>query len=231
MRVRFIIFLSLFALADFAAAQSRNLAPGFTALPKGAKVVIMPTDIELFVISGGGVPEPKADWTESAAKHFKTAIVKSKHWQDLTPLEVSESNADELAEINGLHAAVARSIAMHHFGTLSLPTKDGKLDWSMGEAVRQVKQVTGADYAVFSWVRDSYASAERAAAMVAISILSLGRAVPQGGQQVGYASLVDLNTGQVLWFNRLARNSGDLREADPAAETLNALLNQFPTVK
>ena len=231
MRVRFILFLSLFVLADFAAAQSRNLAPGFIALPKGAKVAIMPTDIELFVLSGGGVPEPKADWTESAAKHFKTAFLKSKHWQDLTPLEVSESNADELAEINGLHAAVARSIATHHFGTLPLPTKNGKLDWSMGESVRQVKQATGADYAVFSWVRDSYASAERAAAMVAITILSLGRAVPQGGQQVGYASLVDLNTGQVLWFNRLARTSGDLREADPAAETLNALLNQFPTVK
>jgi hypothetical protein len=120
---------------------------------------------------------------------------------------------------------------MHHFGTLPLPTKDGKLDWSMGEAVRMVKQATGADYAVFSWVRDSYTSAERAAAMVAITILSLGRAVPLGGSQVGYASLVDLNTGQVLWFNRLARNSGDLREAAPAAETLDALLNQFPTAK
>ena len=226
-----ILFLGLLLLPELAAAQSRNLAPGFSALPKGAKMAIMPTDIELFVISGGGVPEPKADWTESAAKHFKTAFLKSKHWQDLTPLEVSETNADELAEINGLHAAVAQAIAMHHFGTLPLPTKDGKLDWSMGEAVRTVKQATGADYAVFSWVRDSYTSAERAAAMVAIAILSLGRAVPTGGTQVGYASLVDLNTGQVLWFNRLARNSGDLREAAPAAETLDALLNQFPTAK
>ena len=231
-----VLFLGLFVFAELAAAQSRNLAPGFSTLPKGAKVAIMPTDIELFVLSAGGVPEPKADWTESAAKHFKTALLKAKHWQDLTPLEVSEAQADELAEINGLHAAVAGAIAMHHFGqypqpALPLPTKDGKLDWSMGEAVRQVKQLTGADYAVFSWVRDSYASNERAAAMVAITILTLGRAVPQGGAQIGYASLVDLNTGQVLWFNRLARNSGDLREAAPAAETLDILLNQFPAAK
>jgi len=80
-------------------------------------------------------------------------------------------------------------------------------------------------------VRDSYASAERQAAMVGIAILSLGRAVPLGGVQLGYASLVDLNTGQVVWFNRLQRGRGDLREGDKAAETLNALLAEFPIAK
>jgi hypothetical protein len=49
-----------------------------------------------------------------------------------------------------------------------------------------------------------------------------------GGAQIGYASLVDLNNGRVLWFNRLLRATGDLREPDKAAETLNALLDQFP---
>lgn len=212
-------------------AQSKNLAQGFSALPKGAKLAIMPIDIELFSISGGGVLEPKADWTESAAKHFKTALLQSKRWQDLTLLEVSEAAAEELSEINSLHAAVARAIGMHHFGTLPLPTKNGQLDWSMSEAVRLVKQVTGADYAVFSWVRDSYASPERQAAMAAIAILSLGRALPRGGTQLGYASLVDLGTGQVLWFNQLARASGDLREAAPASETVETLLNSFPAAK
>jgi hypothetical protein len=67
--------------------------------------------------------------------------------------------------------------------------------------------------------------------MVAVAVLTLGRAVPGGGAQVGYASLVDLNTGQVVWFNRLQRGSGDLREADKAGETLNALLQQFPVAK
>src|SRR2546422_8096094 len=62
------------SLAAAAWGQSKNLAPGFTSLPKGAGVVIMPTDIELFSISGGGVLEPKADWTEAATQHFKTAL-------------------------------------------------------------------------------------------------------------------------------------------------------------
>ena len=95
-----------------------------------------------------------------------------------------------------------------------------------------IQKMTGADYALFSWVRDSYTSDERKATMVAIAVLSLGRVVPiAGGQQTGYASLVDLKTGQVLWFNRLARGSGDLREADKASETVEALLSEFPVTK
>jgi hypothetical protein len=74
-------------------------------------------------------------------------------------------------------------------------------------------------------VRDSYASKERKAAMVALALLG---AISFGGEQQGYASLVDLRTGQVVWFNQLDRMSGDLREPAPAVETLQALLKDFP---
>ena len=63
--------------------------------------------------------------------------------------------------MNALHGAIARAINIHHFGTLALPSKDGKLDWSIGEPVKQIREMTGADYALFSWVRDSYTSDER----------------------------------------------------------------------
>jgi hypothetical protein len=208
--------------------QSKNLAPGFSTLPKGATVAIMPADIELFSISGGGVLEPKADWTEAANRHFKAALLAKKERLGLRTVEIADKDADELAEVNTLHAAVARSIDMHHFGPLSLPTKEGKLDWSLAEAVQPVKKATGADYALFSWVRDSYASAERKAAMIGLALLGVG--IPLGSQ-VGYASLVDLNSGQVVWFNRMMRGTGDLREAQPAAETVDALLSAFPASK
>ena len=224
------VILAAAFVATPATAQSHNLAPDFSSLPKGATVVVMPTDIELFSISGGGVPEPRADWTEAASKHFKAALLEKKKSFGLGSVELNEKDADDLAEVNAMHAAVARSIAMHHFGpsVLQLPTKDGKLDWSMGESVRGVKTKTGADYALFSWVRDSYASGERVAAMIGLALLGVGIS---GGVQTGYASLVDLNTGRILWFNRLVRASGDLREADKATETLNALLDQFPAAQ
>ena len=223
----------LFAVVAIpAAAQSKNLAPGFNALPKGARVVIMPTDIELFSMSAGGVLEPKADWTEAASRHFKAAMVAKKQKLDLTTVELTANQADEADEVNALHGAIARAISVHHFGALALPSKEGKLDWSMGESAQLIRKMTGADYALFSWVRDSYTSDERKAAMVAIAVLSLGRVVPTaGGLQTGYASLVDLNTGRVLWFNRLQRASGDLREAEKAAETVDTLLSEFPITK
>jgi len=222
--------LLVFALAGTAFAQTKNVAAGFDALPKNAKVVIMPTDIELFSISGGGVLEPKADWTEAATKHFKAALAAKQTTLGVVAVELSEKDADEFDEINALHAAVARAIALHHFGPgfMNLPTKDGKLDWSMGDSVRVIKQRTGGDYALFTWVRDSYTSGERMAAIIVLAMFGVGTA---GGQQIGYASLVDLNTGQVLWYNRLLRVTGDLREPDKAAETLNALLDRFPGSK
>jgi hypothetical protein len=221
------VVLLSWVLGGTAFAQSRNLAPGFTALPKNAKVVIMPTDIELFSISAGGIPEPKADWTEAANRYFKAALIEKKKALGATTVDLSDKDADDFEEINNLHAAVARSINMHHFGagTFNLPTKDGKLDWSMGDPVQRIKERTGADYALFSWIRDSYTSGERVLTMIALAAFGVG--VP-GGTQVGYASLVDLNTGRVLWFNKLARATGDLREADKAKETLDALLNGFP---
>jgi hypothetical protein len=227
---RAILLVLLLAFAGAAQSQSKNLAAGFSVLPKGAKVEIMPTDIELFSISGGGVLEPRADWTDAAARHFRSALLDKKKALGLASAELSERDADQLAEVNSLHAAIARSIALHHFGigAFNLPTKEGKLDWSLGDSVRAIREKTGADYALFSWVRDSYASSERVATMVVLALFGIG---VTGGTQIGYASLVELNTGRVLWFNRLVRGSGDLREPEKAGETLNALLDQFPIAK
>lgn len=213
-----------------ATADSRNLAPGFSALPKGAKLLIMPPDVELFSISGGGVPEPKADWTDAAYQHVNKALSVKSSGLGLEKRELAEKDVDDLAEISTLHAAVARSIALHHMtgGNFALPTKGDKLDWSLGDAVQPIRAKSDADYALFIWMRDSYASSERKFAIIALALLGVG--VP-GGMQVGYASLVDLRTGRVVWFNRLLRGTGDLREAEAANETVQTLLAQFPESK
>jgi hypothetical protein len=232
MRAPAIAVLLLFvAAAGAAGAQSRNLAPGFTTLPKNARIAVIPTDIELFSLSAGGIPEPKADWTAAANRYFKAALVEKKKSLGATSIDVSDRDADDIAEVTALHAAIARSIATHHFGPgfMNLPTKEGKLDWSLGDPVRVIKEKTGADYALFTWIRDSYASAERVATMVVLA--AFGIYGGGGGVQEGYASLVDLNTGQVVWFNRLLRGRGDLREPAKAAETLDSLLHDFPSAK
>jgi hypothetical protein len=232
---------ALVAVSCFAApsgAQTvagRNLAPGFTARAAGSKMVIVPPAIELFSQSAGGVEEPKADWTDAAQKHFRSALMAQKAVLAGNATELREQDMDELAQLNALHQAVAQAVFQHHMMRMpELPTKEQRLDWTLGEAVQPLRERTGADYALFFWIRDSYASPERKAAMVAMAILGAAVGVvviPNGGAQVGYASLVDLRDGRIVWFNNLARAAGDLREPQPALETVETLLKTFPAAQ
>ncbi|HEX2545171.1 MAG TPA: hypothetical protein VHL79_09850 [Ramlibacter sp.] len=225
-----LLLATLLAGASVQAQEpSRHLAPGFTTRAADSRLVVLPADMELFSISAGGVSEPRADWTESAQKNFVTALASQRKLLGPKYSQMTPAEADDFAEITALHRAVADAIALHHRGGwMELSTKGRALDWSLGDAVRPLKEKTGADYALFTWIRDSYASNERKAAMLALALLG---SITLGGEQVGYASLVDLNTGRVVWFNQLSRMTGDLRDVKPAEETVEALLKNFPVLK
>jgi hypothetical protein len=219
----------LLAGAAWADDAAKHLAPGFSSRAAGSKLVVVPADMELYSISAGGVVEPRADWTEAAQKNFLQALDGQRKLLGADFTKLDANAADELFDIISLERAVASAIAMHHRnGDMKLQTKGGRLDWSLGDAVRPLKERTGADYALFTWVRDTYASGERKAAMLALAMIG---AISLGGEQVGHASLVDLNTGRIVWFNEINRMRGDLREPAPAKETVEALLKDFPQAK
>jgi len=229
LRAALVALTFLTVTASFAQETSRHLAPGFTERAAASRIVLVPAEMELFSISAGGIQEPRADWTEAAQKHFKTALLARREKLGTNVTEMTAEQVDDVAEVVGLHRLVAESVFYHHTGFgPALPTKDGKLEWSLGDAVKPLRDKTGADYALFTWLRDSYASNERKATIVAMALLG---SIMFGGEQVGYASLVDLHTGRVVWFNDLRRMSGDLREEGPAAETVEALLKGFPEAK
>jgi hypothetical protein len=221
---RALVGLVLLLAAGAAAAQA-HLAPGFNRLPPNSMIALMPADVELFEISAGGVEEPRADWTDAATRNIMADLRARKQKLGARATEITGEQDEAVEALNNLHGAVSRAILVHHFGPLKLPTKDGRLDWTLGPEVAKLREKSGADYALFTWVRDSHASAERKAMMVFGALLGVGMT---GGVQQAYASLVDLRTGQVVWFNRIVRGTGDLREAEPAAETLTALLAGFP---
>jgi hypothetical protein len=169
-----------------------RLAKGFSNLERGSKLLLAPIDVELFNVTGGGLLEPKADWTMAAQGFMKSAMSQLVKQSDLEISEVSDAKRDEHAEVLSLHAAVSRAIASHHRFTtgaspLALPTKNGELDWSFGDALHGLRDATGAKYALFTFMRDSYASAERKAVMVGTAVVGVlfgvGIALP-GGQQV-----------------------------------------------
>lgn len=220
-----VIFLMLCLVVTQHAVGEASRAEGFVKLPAGTKVAVMPLDIELFLLSAGGVPQPQAEWTTKAHENLAQAF-REKPLPNIDFVTIADDGDSEIEALNRLHGAVGKAIVIHH--TLipyRLPTKQGKLDWSLGDSFSKLKAQTGARYALFSFVRDSYASGERVATIVVAAILGVGLS---GGVQTGYASLVDLETGQIVWFNRLLRGHGDLRDREHARESLDALLADFP---
>lgn len=226
--------LSLLVLSA-CATQSFRATQVAEAGISNRKVVLMPIDIELSILHAGGTLEPQAAWTQDGQRHLGQALrnqLQATAVEMILP-EQDASVADldpEQIQLVKLHNAIGSSILTHQYpeAGLKLPTKGDDFDWTLGDGAQVLKRAHDADYALFVYVRDSYSSAGRVALQTFVAILSLGRAIVPGGQQVGFASLVDLNSGQVVWFNRLARETGDLRTADEAAETAEVLLDNFP---
>jgi hypothetical protein len=191
-------------------------------------IVVMPLDVELAQLTAGGMEEPQAEWTEAAHQHMAAALdeearVRKVKLITFDPEHGDAADREVAADLIALHRAVGSAVLTHQYIGQPLPSKQGKFDWSLGPSVAAISRShQQADYALFLFVRDSYATAGRIA-VIAIAAL-LGAGVP-GGTQVGFASVVDLKTGDIVWFNFLLRGSGDLRTPTAAAETVKALVS------
>ena len=230
-------FLLLVALCATTAAQAYNQnrvatdAAGNPIRIQGTVVMIEP-DIELSEVLAGGVQEPRQAWTEAARRLYPQAVrrrlaaANTEMKPDyLVPRDLSPDA--RLGQVLRLNEAVSLSILAYTSPGNQLATKKGKrLDWTLGPGVQELRAVTGADYALFTYIRDSYTSGGQAALRIA-AILLLGADIG-GGMQVGVTTLVDLRTGQVVWFNFLAKQTGDLRDEQGAATTADRMLKGVP---
>jgi len=237
-RIHIVIVLALF-LGACSTATNLKTSPLSAAndakneqLQAPKKILVMPLDVELSLLTAAGLSEPKAEWTEKAISHI-TEILKSALQQGGDTIqfyERSENSADsDQVQLEKLHQATGFSILMHDMGQLPLPSRAADKNpsaWSLGPKAKLLAEETGADYALFTFVRDSYSSGGRKALMAIASLLGGGI---QGGTQVGFGSLVDLSSGEIVWFNRLMSATGDLREKEAAELSVSYLLQNFPS--
>ncbi|MEW6218231.1 MAG: hypothetical protein AB1634_01695 [Thermodesulfobacteriota bacterium] len=230
-----IIPLLLVLLAGCVPSTVCKPFPDLSLRQAGKKVLLMPLDVELSLLNAGGVEEPNAAWTQDAKGFMERAFNERFAGCGITLLAdpggqavaLTAAERERRSQIIQLHSAVGTTILRHHYlEGLRLPNKAGRFDWSLGPGASFLKDRYGADYALFVYVRDSYASAGRVVMQVAVAALT-GVAVG-GGRQLGFASLVDLETGEIVWFNRLLRGAGDLRTQEAAVESVAALLVDFP---
>lgn len=194
-------------------------------------VVLVEPDIELYEVLAGGGQEPRQAWTESARRLYPAAVrdILQRRGVAMGPdfaIPAADGHDDRLRQLYLLNQAVSISILQYSNRSTNpnagLRNKRGRFDWTLGPGVSALREATGADYALFTYIRDSYTSGGRAAMRV-IGFLLLGGDIG-GGYQIGLASLVDLRTGQVVWHSLLVDQAGDLRDAPGARETAEDLL-------
>jgi hypothetical protein len=233
MRIVKIVLASFMMLGVAACGVSQNLSKNvqFAPPPGPFKVAVMKPDVELYLLTAGGLAEANADWSETAKSNLITALENQIAGQGGQVMIVSKIISDapstkQIADLERLHRAVGATIFTHTGQSIfPLPTKKDKFDWTLGADARAIGEKTGADYALFLFARDSFSSGGRVALQLLLAGVGVG--IP-GGQQISFVSLVDLKTGNVVWFNVLAKTTGDLRKPDGAAVSVAELIKGMP---
>lgn len=194
----------------------------------GSVVLVVEPDIQLSLLTAAGLPEARADWTEAGTANLEAALQAALAGSDhaYRGLDGDAVVGGRNGQLLRLHEAVGQSILVFDYGVHTLPTKAGAFDWTLGDGAASLAETYGADYALFTYGRGTYASSGRVATAVALAALGVG--VPLGQQQV-FVSLVDLRTGQVIWFNfAVAGPQADLREPDGARSLVASLMTDSP---
>jgi hypothetical protein len=193
----------------------------------GARVVLIQPDVQLAMLTAAGVQEARADWSQAGranlTRELETQLAAKAH--GLKTLDPEAAMPGRSGQLLRLHEAVGQSVLAFNYGPMKLPTKKG-FDWTLGDGAQVIGEQQGADYALFVRGQGTYASGGRVATMIGLSLL--GVSVPLGQQQV-FASLVDLKTGRVVWFNvAVAGPNADMREPAGASSLTTSLLKNIP---
>ena len=212
-------------------AQAQNAVPTYVHIEKPAKgtpiLVVLPT-VSLNLLTASGAQEPKEDWSHSAQGFLDASMIDSLSKRDYKTVGVDLNTYEDPAALQmlKLNSAVTDTV---FFNTIwKLPTKT-TFDYTLGEDAAKLIPAgseTAPAYALFVECKGSYSSSGRAATMIVMAAMGVG--MPMGGQALR-ATLVDLKTGQVVWYQLMTVPPGtDIRTAEGAGTAVNLLFKQLP---
>ncbi|MGL5838244.1 MAG: hypothetical protein ACRCY3_07055 [Sphingorhabdus sp.] len=203
---------------------------GFAFHPTApVKILVFRPEIKVGEQTTAGLFQPNAEWNEQARKALTDALLAAQKLRSVKTVLQDDSNPEAMkfqSEYHALFRVIVNAAIRHKmFGKDPLPGKATAFDWSLGQGVAQLAAGTDADYGLFLFSHDGFESSGRKAAQLVASLMG-GRDTP--GSHLGYAALVDLKTGDLLWLNVDLKATGDVRTAEGAASRIEQLLAGFP---
>ncbi len=221
------------------ATEQRYVAPrrsivrdGFSfAADVPVRVVLFRPDVRVTEQSTAGLEQPKADWTEAARQQMALALQRDQSGRGVQMQSMPELAGDDarlMADYKKLFKSVADAAIRHRlFADKPLPTKTAAFDWTLGPGIKQLGALGGGDYGLFVYANDSYVSQGRKNAIMISRLMGAADDTPSESR-IGYAGLVDLKTGELVWLNVDVNGRGDVRTASGAGVRVTGLLNGFP---
>lgn len=230
-RVNPVIAILLLCLAGCAVPKQQT-SVGYVPPAGNHKIIVMRPDIAVDTLTVGGMLERREDWTLTARDNVLASLQAQQAKRGgATHIAITraEAGSDEetVIELNKLHAVVGQAVMLHKFSVMgTLPTKKDVFDWTLGDLAARYGAQSGYDYALFIYARDSFSSGGRVALQTigALSCIVGVCVIPPGGNQQAFASLVELKTGKLVWFNHLISATGDIRTPQGADALVSKLL-------
>jgi hypothetical protein len=230
------IAAALLVLAPAAPAHAQFGGPEATAvredfsLPAGpVHILVFRPEVRVGSQTTGGMNEPNVEWTETAKANILAALQKEQRARGTSLVIVPELEGEQaklVADYTALFRTVAEAAFQHKmFPGNRLPSKREEFDWTLGDEAARLKAL-GGEYGLFLFTYDSYGSTGRK--VLQVLALGLGAGFVPSGVHIGYAGLVDLDNGDLVWLNADTSMGGDPREAEGAAKRVAQLLEGFP---
>lgn len=227
-----VLCLLLGCISPATAQDKSAVRQGFTLDPNSTRILLFRPKVTVGSQSTAGMFEPNADWTQQARDNLDKALAEAQQRlgnEIVGSVDLVGQQAESLAEYQSLFAIVAQSvIEFQFFPGNRLPTKKRKgaaFDWTMGSGVSTLAARSGARYGLFIFTEDQFGSTGRKVVQL---FAAMGGVAIQSGQHKGFAGLVDLQNGDLLWLNADLQMGGDVRTPDGARRRVAQLLQDFP---
>jgi hypothetical protein len=217
--------------APLSAQEKTGIKSGFTLKPGTARIILMRPQIRVGAQSTGGMNEPNADWTQQARDNIALALRNAQTNVGNVVVNYDEGTSGEgplSTDYSRLFGTVADSVIEYQFfvgNRLETKKRKDSFEWSIGTDLGKLRSLEGADYALFINTNDQYGSTGRKVLQV---LAAMGGVAVTSGLHAGYAGLVDLRTGELVWLNADRQMGGDVRTSEGASKRVRQLLEGFP---
>lgn len=195
------------------------------------KVLLLPVDVIIKEVTAGGVAEEVPDWSKQGSANVREALSKyfnaekKKKIRLMEMPKLSDRDTDNVKQHLALYRRVAGAVVDTSYGQMPWPHKIQKFDYTLGQGLSALAERTGADSAIIVVGEDEVSTTGRKIAAFFLDSVSYGHSFLS-------AAIVNLRSGDILWFNYAFQyKSTDLREADDALKLVDMLFQEYPGIE